>query len=182
MTWRAALVPVVAPLRLLAQGQGFLAESAPRSLAQSTTVLASGGVYFVGIGLNQGDVVTNIHLRLISPLAVGVTACRVGLYDRAGNLLAQSADLGNSWESGAFKTHPLIAPYIVPTTGLYYVALFCTFITTAPTVVRTTGITGVFEAAAGGAILCGTQSGQVALPNPATITNSGSVSQWVAVS
>lgn len=163
---------------ILTRGQGFAGENFSRAQVASSGAMVSGTIYFQGVALLAGDVITNLHPRIITAGA-GITACRVGLYDAAGNRVAQSNDLGVSWQTGGLKTNALSAPYTVPTTGMYYVALFCTFTTTAPAPARAGAVTGVFEAIGAGAMLEGTQAGQASLVTPATIANANQFAFWV---
>lgn len=161
---------------LVMHGQGLKGENFSRYFMQAGTAAVSGTVYFQGIGLSIGDVITNIHVRIVTG-GTSVTACKVGLYDTAGTRLALTADLGTSWQSGGMKTHALTAPYTVLTTGMYYLALFHTASTGAQPG-RSTAAGGIYEAVSG-SMLMGAQSGQSDLPSSATIANSGQLGFWV---
>jgi hypothetical protein len=64
------------------------------------------------------------------------------LYDSSRNLLASTADqTSGAWAANTLKTVALTAPYVIATTGLYYLA-FMMVATTIPTVKGGTARTG----------------------------------------
>lgn len=166
---------------LLAQAQGFKGENFQRHLGAGGAAFVTGTVYYMGIVLCAGEVVSNLHTQ-ISTLGAGISACKMGLYTKAGVLVASTADLGTSWQSTGTKTHALSAQYTVPTTDMYYIALFCTFVTTAPQPLRATAVTGNAAGVGSGSMLFGAQTGQVDLPAPATVANGNQLGYWVAYS
>lgn len=163
---------------ILMRGQGLKGENFSRYFAQGGTAVVTGTVYYLGVPLVKGDVVTNILVRILT-LGAGITANKVGLYDSAGNLLATSADLGVSWQTTGFKTHALTGAFTVTATGLYYIALFCTFTVTAPQPMRCAALTGSFDAVGTGVLLMAAQTGVATnLPNPGTLANSNGFAIW----
>src|SRR6266540_2163898 len=108
--------------------------------------------------------------------AVGLTAARLGVYDSAFSLRGQTADMSVAFGSAGWKTAALTVPYAIPTTGLYYLAVFQTYATTAALMAadNAAGVTNAREAIVGGGARGGwKQVGQVALPDPAVPTESG---------
>ena len=107
---------------LVARGQGMFAQTFDREIAASAASLVAGSVYYVGVPLLAGDVVTTIYVSVTTAATVA-SLSKVGLYDKLGNRLALSADLGAAWQTVGTIGGAMIAPYGVSVSGLYYLAV-----------------------------------------------------------
>lgn len=166
---------------------GFLAESIDRSLCTETNnaaPTASGTLYMQGIWLTAGQTVSNISWHSATTAASVPTHWMFGLYSAARALLATSNDqTSTAWAANTLKTLAMTTPYLVPTTGLYYIGMFMaatTVITSKGNTAKTGG-----QLAAAAPILHGATSDTgltTALPaNAGTITG-GLLPIWCAVS
>lgn len=164
--------------RLLAEGQGLKGENFPRHLASGGQLSVSQTAYFQLMPFRAGDLVTNIHVMIITTGSSSTTKCKVALFNTAGTQLAVSADLGTSWETTGLKTHALGTPYSVPTDGVIYVAIHHVA-STAATILRATAVAGVHTAVGSGAFILGAQTGQADMPSPATIANASQFGFWM---
>lgn len=157
---------------LLLSAQAILAETHSRQTStMASTALVSGTAYFSAIVMRAGTVVTNITVS-VSVAGAAVTLSKVGLFTTAGAQLAVSADQGTSWQTTGNKTIAMATPYVVPTSGVYYVAAIAVFTSTAPALIR--GSTGAGSILAGtaigsGILPFGVQLVQADMPSPATI-------------
>jgi hypothetical protein len=158
--------------------QGLLAEAFPLATNVSSIAAVAGSAYGMLVGLLAGDIVTSVVCNMVSA-GSGMTLVRFGLYSRAGVRLAQTADVKASYNSGGANkfAHALSAPYTVPTTDGYYLAVIMVGGTPA-TLVR--GNSGFATAAApGGVAPWGAQAAQSDLPT--NLVLAGSVPAiWVA--
>lgn len=164
-------------------GLGLVSQTFDRFAASGGTADIDGQVDFTSIGLIAGDIVTNITIAIVVA-GVGTTLSKVGLYDSAGNRLALSADQGSVWNTIGLYTIPMITPYQVTASGLYYIAMVAKTGATMPGKARS-GM--VFPATTGLAIgasakICGLMAGQTDLPASATIVAGTSRPQWAGVS
>lgn len=128
---------------------------------------AAGEVRGTALFLRAGDQVSNLVVHLSTPGAGAAGSVFALLYDANGNLEAQSADVQAQFAGAAGLTAlPFTAPYLVPTDGLYYPAIFnkTAFGTTA------WQISGNFLAGMGGSLagkmFAVALAGQAAIPNP----------------
>lgn len=107
----------------------FARETFDRALAVAANALpASATIVAQPILLNAGDVITNLSLCTNSTAATfGSNAdghAWLAIYDNAGNLLRQTADLvGATWTANTVVTAPLSSAYTVPTTDVYFAVL-----------------------------------------------------------
>lgn len=145
-------------------------------------IMIDGTVYYMAVGLIQGDVVTSLVIN-INAAGSGMTLSKAGLYSSTGTLLASSVDQGSAWQSTGIKTIAMQTPYTVPVTGLYYVALVGKTGTTMPTPFRG-GNSLLLPASSinsGKAAYYG-QLSQTDLPSPATFADGVTTNvYWVAV-
>jgi hypothetical protein len=167
------------------QAQAIIYETFPRSAFGNNAAMVSGTIYYFGIPLLAGDMVTNITIA-VSVAGTVMTLSKVGLYDSAGNRLALSADQGTNWQSSSQKTIAMITPFVVITSGLYYVAAIAIG-TTQPGLVRgsagSAATGGWISPIGAGQLLAGIQVAQTDLVNPGTITASVlSFNYWAAIS
>lgn len=164
---------------------GVLAETMPREICpevNTTVPTASGTLFMQAIYLTAGQLVSNIIVSSATTAAGTPTAGRVGLYSASRALLAQSADqTTTAWAANTVKTLPMITPYRVPTSGLYYIGFYMTA-TTVITMKGGTAKTGG-QLASQTPILHGTSSTGLttALPDPAGAITGGLVSIYAAV-
>ena len=173
---------------LVTRGQGLIAETIPRNLANnSTTVATSTAAIYIAVPLLAGDLISNLSV-IIGQAGVAVTASKLGLYDSAGNLLAITADQGVAWESTGLKTAPVLVPFTVLTSGMYYVAEFHVA-GTSPGFVRgvswTSAAAALFLVPVGGGLRpAGVQTGLADLPAVANVAGGGDdvVMIWVGLS
>ncbi len=167
--------------------QGAVAETVPRWSASGAAVIIDGTVYFVAINLFAGTVVSNLSIA-IQAAGTGTSLSKVGLYSTSGTRLALSADQAAGWDSTGIKTIAMIAPYVVPSTGQYFVALVAKTATTMPQPVRcviATATGAVMQVPIGSnAPPYGVQTAQTDLPASATISTVGApvAALWAAVS
>jgi hypothetical protein len=108
----------------------------------NTTIATTGQIFAQAIWLTAGQTVTNISFHSATTAASVPTHYCFALYDVNRNLLASSADqTSGAWAANTLKTLPMTTPYLVPTTGLYYIA-FMMVGTTIPTLKGGTARTG----------------------------------------
>lgn len=163
--------------------QGYFAENYQRQGTAAATTPTSGTVYYMALGLAAGDVVTNINLLCnVAGTGFSGVGVKVGIYTKASGLVASSGDVSALFASAGGKICPLTAPYTVPTTDGYFIALLN--IGSANLTLHRAG-TGLFTfgAFSGSQIAAGFQNTQTDLPATATITtNTNSIAFWVGVS
>lgn len=170
---------------ILRTAQGIVAENVSRSVPVSVGALVTGTTYFMGLPLRAGTLVSNITI-VVTTAGAAVTVSKVGLFSKAGVLLAVSADQGTNWHSLGNKTIAMVTPYTVPVSDMYYVALLAVFTSTAPQVLRSTNsaIATQFGVPIGsGSLLFGVQLSQSNMPSPATIVQGSStaINCWAAI-
>jgi hypothetical protein len=108
----------------------------------NTTIATTGQIFCHAIYLSAGTLVSNISFHSATTGAGTPTHYVFALYDLSRNLLASSADqLTAAWAANTLKTLAMGTPYLVPTTGLYYVAISMVA-TTVPTLKGGTARTG----------------------------------------
>ena len=165
---------------------GTLAESMDRNICTETNATiptASGTLFMEAIFLSAGMTVSNIMWHSATTAGATITSYRLGLYDINRNLLATSADQGSAaWAANTMKTLAMTTPYLVPTSGIYYIGMYMT----ATTIITSKGNTAKTggQLAAQAPILHGTSTTGITntLPNPAAAITGGLVNVWCAVS
>lgn len=148
------VLPTVRQQSLLT-ANGLIAENFPRLTAGTAQTMANGATGDIRcglIGLNVGDVITNLHC-VCQTTAASVTTLKMGLYagGALGGAVARLAVSGNvttAFDSTGLATFPLSSPYTVTATGGYFVALI-SVATTGGSVARA-GVTGTGGAAGAG--------------------------------
>lgn len=161
--------------------QGLITETFSRSDYMTTYTPISGTVYYMGLPLLAGRVITSIAV-IVSSGSANLTLAKVGLYDSVMNRVAISADQSASWATVGLKVVNLIAPYMVTVSGFYYAAFMLTGLATLQTVRQvSTNNAAIFAALPGASQLYGTQTGQVDLPNPGILptTSLGTAYIWL---
>jgi hypothetical protein len=129
-----------------------LRESFPRDqIAADLAALATGVATHVALPLKAGDVVRTLSFLSGATAAGTPTNHWAALYDTAGNLLAQSADLLTAaWAADTVKAFTLASLVQVTLSGVYY-ATCMVKATTPPSLMGKS----VNRAAAAGAIVAG---------------------------
>jgi hypothetical protein len=141
------------------------------------------------LGLTIGDVVTNI-VMFVQAAGSGTvpTSMTASLHDVSGNLLANTADIKTSWNSGTtYKVMPLTGAFTILSTGGYYVGLnmLGSFSVSQPAPLAFTLVDSDQLVGTGitGAALETDMTGLVGTPNPLTFgALSGNQWIWAAVS
>lgn len=165
---------------------GTLAETMPRMTCPEVNTAAptaSGTLFMQAIYLTAGQLISNIAISSATTAAGTPTNYFFALYSAARALRAQSANqTTTAWAANTLKTLAMTTPYLVPTSGLYYIGLMVTA-TTVPTTKGGTAKTGG-QLASTVPILHGisTTGLTTALPDPAAAITGGLVSIYAAVS
>jgi hypothetical protein len=105
---------------------GFLAETMVRAECPevNTVVGTTGQIPMQAIWLRAGMSINNISFCSATTAAGTPTHYCFALYTAALALCGSSADqTSTAWTANTLKTLALLAPYVVPTSGLYYLAL-----------------------------------------------------------
>ena len=149
----------------------------------STVPTVSGTLWMQGIFLYAGQTVSNILWHSATTAGATITSYRLGLYDASRNLLATSADQGSAaWAAQTLKTLAMTTPYLVPTTGWYYIGMYMT----ATTIITSKGTTAraASQLAGQAPILQGTSTTGITntLPASAAAITVSTASAWAAVS
>lgn len=159
--------------------EGLVAQTIARTNVVGTIPTGntvSGTVYFTSIYLYAGQTLTNALIG-VSVAGVLVTMGKIGLYDNAGNLLASTANVTSAWESAGLKSHAFSAPYVVVTSGLYYMGVII-ISTTPPQCYRgvlPSSLNAALATAIGaGQVPFGSLAGQTDLPVSAGVIVPGS--------
>jgi hypothetical protein len=115
---------------------GNLAETMPRHICPevNTTIGTTGQIFCQAIWLTAGTTVSNISISSATTAAGTPTHYVFALYNTALTLLASSADqTSTAWAANTIKTLAMGTPYVVTSTGLYYIAI-SVVATTVPTI------------------------------------------------
>lgn len=105
---------------------GAISETVQRGAVTlaDNAVLVSGTLEMVALGLEEGDLITNISFLSGTTAMVTPTHQQFGLFNSAGVLLAISADATNAaWAANSVKTLALASPYTVLASGQFYVGV-----------------------------------------------------------
>lgn len=170
-----AHIPPIDPNWALAGSPaGFYRSNLPRLLANTDlAALTTQIMTSVALPLAAGDIVTNLTFKSGATAAGTPTNWWFALYDRAGALLAQTADqLTAAWAATTAKTVALATAQQILASGVYYAAVMVKA-TTVPTLI---GFTTQAGASAGllaadkviaqtsGSALTGTAPATIATP------------------
>ncbi len=163
---------------------GAIAETINRMLCTetNTSALTSGTLRMDAVWLRRGQTVSNISYFSATTASGTPTNGFFALYDGSRNLLAQSANFtSEAWAANTIKTKAVTTPYVVPTTGLYYVGIMIAA-TTVPTLKGNTAKTGG-QLAGTAPILHGnsTTGLTTTLPNPAAAITVGTSTVWASI-
>ena len=118
---------------------GLASTLVSRSLVSSAVTQVSGGTDAYGVYLAAGTVLTSLTFRA-SGATTGVTAWWLSLCNSSYTVVASTADQGASAITGGRRTVALTAPYVVPTSGIYYFTI--TQIATTPATLNAASTTG----------------------------------------
>lgn len=161
--------------------QGFIAWNYDSEVAVSTNILTSGTVYVHKVWLPAGLTINNLGFT-ITTAGSGLTASQnfIGLYTAAGSRVAVSADQSGNWTSTGFKSTAMVAGYLVPTSGYYFIGILAVG-TTPPTVASSNGLQTTFNANVTGATLRHAVAATSQTSLPTSITMSGNTSTGVSM-
>lgn len=104
---------------------GLLAWTYDPATVGAGVVPATGSIIMVKMWFEVGTV-TSLGV-FVNVAGAGLVANQsfMGLYDQAGTLLGQTADLSVTFTSVGYKQNALVTPVAISTAGFYYVALVC---------------------------------------------------------
>jgi hypothetical protein len=122
---------------------GTIAETIPRwwCIEEDRAILLTGKTWYQGIWLKKGQVITNISMSSATTAAGTPTNWSFGIYrpnryshnNQTFQRVATTADQGTAaWAANTMKTLALTAPYTVPGSGQYFIAVIVVA-TTMPT-------------------------------------------------
>lgn len=169
------------PYSLKLRASGLIAESCDRTLSPGSFAFTSQSFQGAAIPLMAGQVVTNLHV-CVTIAGTNVTVGRLGLYSKAGAVLASCANDTTIWTATAgMRTVQMTAAYTVPADDIYYGCGLAVFTGTAPSIVKGVALSNALAAVGSGSPLGVNQAGQADLPSPATFVASGS-EIWVGAS
>lgn len=121
----ASYVDSSVPLQLFAPST-FIAETMDRATCPevNTAYATTGVLYLQAIWLRKGQRINNVSFFSATTSGVGMTHQLFGIYTSGLALAATSTDhTFQSWPANSMQTYALTATYIVPSTGMYYVAI-----------------------------------------------------------
>lgn len=176
-------LPDIDRMEAIVDSQGIKYEN--YNYAEGTvSLMISGRVYFMNAGLEGGDLITNLHFN-VTTAGITNTFIKGALLSKTGVKLAETADLVNGWVAAGIKVVPLVTPYSIPASDIYYVAVMAIG-GTLPTLARqgNLGTAGLAIApSATGVLRGGAMSSQTDIPDPVTIAAGTSpLYYWFAVS
>lgn len=187
---RAILDDADAPAQLTTLGvdpfscnlrDGVLAQTFDRASGQITLVPTSGTIYLMAVYLRKGQSITSLALCLSNAATTPANWWYV-LCDASRNVVAVTADQTTTGTgTGLVSLNLASGPYVVPTSGMYYVG-FMFNCGTAPTVTRSnTAAAGATNLNAVTPILCGTSNtAQTTPPAVAATLNAITAAQSMA--
>lgn len=165
---------------------GLITETIVDRIGIAGNSMVDGTVYYMAVYLFAGETLTTAHL-FVTTAGTTVTLGKVGLYAADGTRLALSANQTAAWEATGLKSIAFGTPYVVPTSGIYYLAV----VTKAS--VLTPQIMASSNSAASTLLICanpipggvapwGSQTGQTDLPSPGVIAaGTAPVIRWIGV-
>jgi hypothetical protein len=166
---------------IVREAQGLVAETFSRMACVATQALTSRGLYLTMVGLRKGQLVTSLSISINGAAAV-TTLGKLGLYDKEGNLLAETASQTTAWESTGLKTVDLVSPLEIPATDAYYAAVLAVA-DTPPTIYRgAVGSSTIMAAIGSGLPPWATVGSQDDLPDTLAVPNAGTGPMWVGLS
>jgi hypothetical protein len=153
----------------LIQGMGLITETCQRGMIATSSAETSGRIIGNPVYLFAGETVTGV-VAAASGAGSGQTLVRLGLYDVAGNKLANTADVKTAFQTAGDIASPLTAPYPITTDGVY-IPTFVGVGGTQPSLGRMAGGSSNGGGAVGaGTVKTGYQlTGQTDLPTTAAL-------------
>lgn len=161
----------------LLQGMGFGGGVCIPHLLTTGSNLNSQVLNGTLVGLTAGETITNLYTWVkTAGTSTPPTGIYLAIYDTSGNRLAITGNLNGSseWTATGYATAALTSPFVVPTTGAYYIVLV-----QDGNWAGTNMVLGVFPTSQAGAAKLGsgpsfgvTQSGQASPPSTATFSTS----------
>jgi hypothetical protein len=181
----AALQTLTNTLERQPSERGFKSWTMQPETTQSLgTIAVSGAMRLQRHKLRVASTITNLHMGVLV-VGSGLTAGQnfMGIYDTAGNLLAQTADQSTNWTTVGMRTSPLTAPINLPA-GDFYVGFLANG-TTPPTFARghdnsSSFINGLTPS--GQHLYISNGAGLTALPATVSLVNTSSTAFWSGTS
>lgn len=127
---------IVSTLRTGATSFGAIAETINHNAATSLSALPSGELEIMSVGIEAGQLISNIGFCTASTAAVGPTHWWATLLDKNLVQQAHSADqLTAAIPANTWQLLPMVTPYRTTYTGLYYIGIMIATTVTQPTVI-----------------------------------------------
>lgn len=160
-------------------GQGLIAESFPRAVANTSFTLLSGQGNGYAVGLRAGDVISHVVVG-INGAGASLTRVELGLFTSAGVKCAVTGDVKASVAGTSLLDAALTASYTVPSDGLYFPVILCVHAGTAISVATGPGVASYVSAAINGGVPAGVQTGTglTDLSGAQTFAAAGGKSLW----
>jgi hypothetical protein len=121
VTYNTGWAAVSDPWSGLNQALGLQASVCPIQLLNSALTIALGYTKGCGVWLNAGTVITGLTVNVLTA-GSGLTYAALGIYNADYALVASTASNTAPFETTGWAQLNLTSPYVVPTTGLYYLA------------------------------------------------------------
>lgn len=155
-------------------GTGLKGWNYPVDSVTTNTAIVTGTVYYALMPFIAGDIVTHFY-NCMTTAGAGLTLARVGINRLSDSaLLASSGDLSASFNGATGNIQcTLSSPWTCPVTGDYWTS-FVNVGTTGATISRCQNVSATFKVfGSNSTAFFGSQTGQTDLPNPGTITFTG---------
>lgn len=158
---------------------GLITEPYPRTLHAAGQILIDGTVYLSAVPLRAGDVITNLVVS-VSTIGNTLTLSKLGIYDKLGNRLGLTAELGTLFSTSlGQKAAALTSPYTITTSDVYYLAVVSKG-SVLPTLHRGSNNVNIAPAIGTGNILFGSVVSQTDLPSSLTLAVGASpINFWI---
>lgn len=156
----------------------------PETTQSVGTAPPSGAMRLQRHKIRTAETITNLHVGVLT-IGATLTAGQnlMGIYDTAGNLLAQTGDQSVAWTTVGLKTAALTSPLALPA-GDFYVG-FLSVGTTPPAFARGHDNSSSFVnglTASGQHLYISHGAGLTALPATVTLTNTSGTAFWTGTS
>lgn len=135
--------------------------------SQATFAGTQANTHLGSVYLKKGTVIKYLSVP-VTVAGATMTFAKLGIYDSGLNLVAQTADMSAAFQATGWIEGALTQPYVVPSSGIYYLASGFTG-TTLPTVLNVQQNGAVVGSALPGGARLGVHAAvpSGALPNPA---------------
>jgi hypothetical protein len=152
--------------------QGFLGETFSRKVFNGSQVLATQQLEAIAVGLRGGTVISNLYVT-VNVNGATLTLTKAGIYDKAGNRLAASAEVSSSFTAGSVpRVQAVPVSYTVPSDDIYYL-VFLAVGTTPPTLAFGGQVNAMTAASPSGPRATAQVSGQADLAASVTYSTVG---------